>query len=495
MQIKLLNLVLGAAFIFTSISPVAAEPCKFSDIVSNYKKGLNYFAAKNYNRAVVRWLPLAEAGLGPAQREIAAMYAAGLGLDKSAKKAAFWSELSFRSGDHAGRRLSGKLRSKLSPTERSLLGAELRNWKARPFICEKGRFKNATNPTKLNFDVVKNKHISPENARLIDEKLPLILKTAIGQNAANRIYLSAIDRFDFYNGSRYDRYVGWKPAQRQKDKSLNVAWLSVSNFSDLAPDHFAKSIVLTAKRRVYDQLPQSRFADPLMRVIAGKRVYGSVYPDIRNGNYFKVMRQAFAMVERLPKSLQRYIDIVDEIHYNPASKHYIRSGTIDSKGAFYIKSLSSEGHRMMFVRRKVLFSSPLFFLQTFIHEGTHAVQDQKAFNDYREAQKSKAVLGRLESNGGSAGEIKSLRQKISTKMDYANRWYRGIKTKTGRIQDIAFECEATRNEIKAVKFVGGSPDIMRGSGYLKLCPEAQRQVIQWRDQLIRQNRQKQRKRR
>ena len=40
------------------------------------------------------------------------------------------------------------------------------------------------------------------------------------------------------------------------------------------------------------------------------------------------------MAEQLPKPLKRYINIIDEIHYNPASKYYRRSGTIDAKGAF-----------------------------------------------------------------------------------------------------------------------------------------------------------------
>ena len=31
--------------------------------------------------------------------------------------------------------------------------------------------------------------------------------------------------------------------------------------------------------------------------------------------------------------------------------------------------------------------------------------------------------------------------------------------------------------------IGALPDIMDGSGYLKLCPEAQRQVIQWQDEI------------
>tara|TARA_B100000315_G_scaffold260173_3_gene319714 strand:- start:672 stop:2144 length:1473 start_codon:yes stop_codon:yes gene_type:complete len=481
--------VFAASFVFGSTNPAVAQNCKLSDIVNNYKTGLQHFNAKNYNRALLRWVPLAEAGLGPAQRQIAGMYDKGLGLEKSPGKAALWAELSFRSGDRAGRRLSTDLRIKLTPKQRQSLKAQLTAWRAREITCQNGRVAESAQPVKLAYDVTKHKSITPENVRVVDEKLPVILRNAIHADSAAKVYLSAIDEFDFYNGARYDRYVGWTPKIRARGKKLNIIKLSVSNFLDQEPDHFAKAILLTAKRRVYEQLPDSKFADPLMRVFMGKRIYGSVYPDIRNGNFFKVMRQAFTMVERLPKSLQRYIDIIDEIHYNPSSKRFIRFGTIDSKGAFYVKSLSAEGHRMMFIRREVLYSSPLFFLQSFIHEGTHAVQDQKAFKDYYDVQRIKAVLTRMQTEGkGDSTQAEKLKGEMSAKQDYANRWYRGVKTKTGRIQDIAFECEATENEIQTVKLVGGSPDIMKGSQYLKLCPEAQRQMVQWRDEISLKNR-------
>jgi hypothetical protein len=200
-----------------------------------------------------------------------------------------------------------------------------------------------------------------------------------------------------------------------------------------------------------------------------------------------MMRQAFTMTEQLPKALRRYINIIDEVHYNPTSKYYRRSGTIDAKGAFYIRSLSSEENRIMFVRRKVLFSSPLFFLQTFIHEGTHAVQDQKAFKNLQEVRLTKKIIIQLQSTGANQKKISDLQRKNQVKLDYANRWYRGVKKKGSRVQDISFECKATENEIKAVKIVGALPDIMKESGYLKLCPEAQRQIIQWRDEISRLN--------
>jgi len=454
-----------------------------SHITKNYREGLTHYNKGNYQQALNRLHPLAKAGVAPAQRQIALMYLAGNGLTKSLSKAAFWAKLAKQGGDQKGSRLEADLRIKLSFQNLSKVSLKLTSWKARSINCPNGQIKNSIKPIKIGYELVKNKRISSADSRLIDKKFPQIVALASGKNGANRLYLSLVDRFYFYSGSRYDRYVGWKP-----NKKLNVIRISVSNFNDQKSDYFAKALMLTVKRRVFGKLSDSELIDPFMRFINGKRVFGSVYPDIRNGGFFKMMRQALTMAENLPNSLRRYVNIIDEIHYNPASKYFIRSGTVDAKGAFYIKSLSSEGHRMMFVRRKVLFSSPLFFLQTFIHEGTHAIQDQQAFRNYKEVKLLKVLIAKLQTSGKNPRELRKLREKVRVKRDYYNRWYRGIKTKTGRIQDINFECEATQNEIKAVKVIGGSPDVMKGSGYLKLCPKAQRQIIKWKENIRNMNR-------
>ena len=475
---------------FFCIDNVFAKPCTLKLLVNGYNEGITYFKKKNYQKAVSRWLPLAEAGLGPAQRRIAIMHATGAGLTKSMEMAYFWAKLAFQGGDFAALQLDNDLGIKLSTKVRSALKTQINQWIAKPIICSGGGMVVTLRPNILSYKVVKNKSISRENSRLIDKNLGAALKIAAGKNLADKLYLSIIDQFDFYNGSRYDRYVGWKAISKLKNKSLNVVKLSASNFQDIKLDHFAKALKYTVRRRIYDNFPDSRLVDPFMQIIKGKKIFGSVYPDIRNGNYYKMMRQAFTMAEQLPKRLRGFINIIDEIHYNPASKHYNRSGTIDAKGAFYIKSLSSEGHRLMFVRRKVLFSSPLFFLQTFIHEGTHAVQDQKAYKDWQDVKRTRRIIRGLKSKGENSKKVNDLQKRNQIKLDYVNRWYRGIKTKAGRIQDIAFECEATINEIKAVKIVGASPDIMKGSGYIKLCPEAQRQVVQWRDEISQLRRKK-----
>ena len=188
------------------------------------------------------------------------------------------------------------------------------------------------------------------------------------------------------------------------------------------------------------------------------------------------------MAEKLPASLHRFIDIVDEIHYNPLSKHYVRSGTLDASAAYYNRTLSHEGHRLIFFRRDVLYSSPLFFLRSFVHEGTHAMQDQKAWRENHEIPKLRVRLKRLEAAGkGKSPAARDLRAEEARKFKYVVRWYKGKKTPTGRIPDIAFECEATLNEIETVRAAGGGPDAMNDSAYIKLCPEARRRLIRWRD--------------
>ena len=41
---------------------VSAEPCTLKLIVKNYKEGLTQYKKQNYRNALIRWVPLAEAG-------------------------------------------------------------------------------------------------------------------------------------------------------------------------------------------------------------------------------------------------------------------------------------------------------------------------------------------------------------------------------------------------------------------------------------------------
>ena len=93
---------------FNMYGEVSAEPCTLKFIVKNYKEGLTQYKKQNYRNALMRWVPLAEAGLGPAQRQIALMYATGTGLEKSMEKARFWARLAHQGGDKEGRRLDNE---------------------------------------------------------------------------------------------------------------------------------------------------------------------------------------------------------------------------------------------------------------------------------------------------------------------------------------------------------------------------------------------------
>ncbi|MEE2759857.1 MAG: hypothetical protein VYE18_00230, partial [Pseudomonadota bacterium] len=211
---------------------------------------------------------------------------------------------------------------------------------------------------------------------------------------------------------------------------------------------------------------------------------GSVYPDIRNGRFFEAMRQAFILARQLKAPIDKYIKIIDEIHYNPISKYFKRAGPADAAAAYYNKFLSFNGQRMMFVRRNVLYGSPLFFMQTFVHEGTHAKQDQLAQRYNREVPKLKRRLTKLQERGlGGTARAQRIKLDMGTKFDYVSRWYRGIFKDGRRVADMTFECEATEKEILAVQAVGGPPGAMKASGYLKLCTAAQRMLVQWKNEL------------
>ncbi len=432
-------------------------------------------------------VPMAEAGLGPAQRELAKAYAAGMVKDDTGLGAAFWAELAFRAGDKEGRRLSRKYRAGLADDARAKLTDALSQWAAKRLGCKGGRVAGAEEQAsphpvpdiRITFD----KRISDPDQDDLKQKADTLLKQLAASDPADIVYLSAIDVMEIYKGNRYHRYAGWRA-----EKDRNVLRMAGSNFEDTSPKFVVQTVILEAKRRMYAKLPASSFADPYVREYGGKLIYGSVYPDVRNGKFFSVIRHAFDMAKRLPKELQQYIDVIDEVHYNTSSKHFIRAGSIDSSGAYYNKLLSDDGKRLMFVRRDVRYSSALFFLRTFVHEGTHAVQDKRAQEYVKDVNRIKRAQMKLERAGqGKSAKAQALEKEFNEKLDYAKRWFQGIKTATGRVQDISFECEATRNEILAVKALDGPSDVMQSSGYLKLCPKAQQMILEWERERRRAN--------
>jgi len=462
--------VLGGT-VMAAPDATAAEAgrCTLEQIVNSYKEGLVRLDAKDYARALISFSPLADAGLGPAQRQIANMYAAGQGVTKSLADAALWSELAFRSGDKTARRHANQYRQEMDGAARGALDQRLSVWRAGGLVCDGARirFDAKAADAPLEFAIEFQRRVSDENQATARRLLPAIIQSALDQDPMARIYLSVIEGFEFHTGGQYHRYIGWHP------KKPGILRISTNVAMDDSVQYAAKWVLLEAKRKLYGSLPDSPFLDAYMRVMNGKKVYGSIYPDVNNGTYFRLMRQAFDMAAKLPPEVRKYFDIVDEIQYGPISKHYKAEGTIDAQGAYYNKALSDVGHRIIFARRDMLYSSPLYLLQTFVHEGTHAAQDQKAYEALVEIEKLKR----------QGNNVAGSEQKIAQLMDYPRRWYQGIETASGRVQDITFECEATRSEIIAVKAVGGLPDAMDASGYVDLCPEQQRMLVRWREEL------------
>jgi hypothetical protein len=461
-----------------------AAACSSADITAAYGQAAALLKAKKYGRAVAGIKMLADAGHGPAQRHLAIMLRDGVGLPKSKSGATLWSELAFRSGDKAAKPITRKLRAGLDQISRAVLDQRLKDWRVARLSCNEGKLsalpvKAGDDGAALIPDITLGRLVDDRGAEIMRRRFGEIIQAALAQDPMARIYLDAVDAYELYTGGRYHRYAGWK-----NSKSKNIMRVPTNVFNDKSLKFFARMLTLTAKRKLYGQTPDAEFDDPLVRIIGGIKVYGSVYPDIRNGRFFQAMRQAFVLAKQLRPPVTKYIEIIDEIHYNPISKHFNRSGPADAAAAYYNKILSFNGHRMMFVRRNVLYGSPLFFMQTFVHEGTHAVQDQRAQRYNREVPKLKRRLSKLQERAkGNTRQANRVKKDINVKFDYVSRWYRGVEKNGRRIADMAFECEATEKEILAVKAVGGPPSVMRASGYLKLCPEAQRMLAQWQNEL------------
>ena len=77
----------GALFAISASMALVADAgaaevgrCTLNQIANSYKEGLLRLNANDHARALVAFAPLADAGLGPAQRQIANMYAAGQGV-------------------------------------------------------------------------------------------------------------------------------------------------------------------------------------------------------------------------------------------------------------------------------------------------------------------------------------------------------------------------------------------------------------------------------
>ncbi len=262
--------------------------------------------------------------------------------------------------------------------------------------------------------------------------------------------------------------------------------MSAGNFNDDSPDHLARAMVMATARRLYSHLPEARLVDPVFRELGGKRVYGSVYPDVKNEPFFKAVERSLRLTKKLPKGLRRSIEIIDEIRYNPPSRHYVKSGTLDVSSAYYHKGLSGPGRRTVFVRRDMLWSSDVDLFLSLVHEGTHAVQDETAETYKARNKTKKAELASLTAKGaGGTKSAKQLKSRIAREASYVDRWYNGKRVKGGRrIQDIAFECEAVSAEIKGARAIDAPPSAVEDTQYLRVCDDAKVLLVRWKDARI-----------
>jgi len=478
-----------AAFLWLAVgmavapAPAYAEGrCTLDDVVAWYDAGTAELKEGRPWAARDRWQPLASAGFAPAQRQIAILHGEGIGLRYSPSEAAFWAGLASRAGDSGAKKLFETYRHEMPTFEHKIIDTRLDRWRAGGIECNGGFLVEASPAKKISFDVWFHRSVANGPETDAKARLEQAAELATGLAVDAHSYLSLIDGVEFYapSDNRYHRHAGWLG-----DRDGNILRLPMSSFNDKTLDYLAQRILLVTKRQVYARLAGSELDDPAHRTIADIDVFGSLYPDIRNQPFFTLMEQALRMAEGLPDDLRKYVGIIDEVHYNPISRHMVRGGRIDAKAAYYDRGLSRPGHRIFFVRQDVLYSSPLLMLRNIVHEGTHAAQDQRAGELMAKADADQRKLLALQSAGKEhTPEAQALRDRIARQTDYANRWYWGRKTADGqRIQDIAFECEALMTEIAAVKAVGGLPQAFdRSSGYLDVCPNAQHALIAWRNE-------------
>ena len=99
-QINLFNVVFG------SQKPVLVLPLVFALLLGNiaqadFAKGLSAYENKDYATALIKWMPLADAGDNQAQYNLGWMYKRGRGVPQSDDTAIMWFEMSAQSG-HPG---------------------------------------------------------------------------------------------------------------------------------------------------------------------------------------------------------------------------------------------------------------------------------------------------------------------------------------------------------------------------------------------------------
>jgi len=260
--------------------------------------------------------------------------------------------------------------------------------------------------------------------------------------------------------NRYNRYVGWH--------KLNNEWtlvVAASFLLDKEKRFLTEAITQELKRHRQKVKPKAGFKDSRIQVVDGISLVGSQYPDIKNKSFFRNVKRALEMGKKLPPKLRAYIKAVDEIRYNPPSKYFQKSGGIDGAVAYYNRVLSTPGKRIIFIRRKMLYSSPLDTLMSLVHEGNHVVQHETAEQIFYKKRQNKA----------SPKEI-----------SYMEAWFRIDRSHAGKKKFVQmFECEATVNEITVARKFNASPKVIESSQYMAVCEEAKQRLVKWKNEKFR----------
>jgi len=460
--------------------------CDFNSILRDYAFGLGAYRKKDFGTALSRWRPLAARGFQPAARWIAVLFANGRGVARDLVEAAYWARIATHGLDIRAGKIAGVIDKRLSGEDKAEARRRFKKWKPDAADCwtrgsRAERVDDFGFNSRFGIGVSIDPRLKKPAADLVFARFDDLIDRARSSIPMGFLYLKAVERVEVHIGDRYDRFLRFEP--RTKD---HVLQMSIGNFLDKTPEYAAKAIAYEAYRHIYGRLGDSEFKDPYVATYKDKRLTGSIYPDVDNQEFFKVMKQVADLTSTLPKDLQIPYRVVDEIRYTPHSKYFEKSGVLDGGVAYYDRRWSHPGRRIIFLRRNLRFSSPVDTLLSVIHEGVHVVQDIRSESFEDRILEKRIRLENLEkAKKGKGPEAGTIRIELARMDDYVKRWRRGVLKEGRLVQDIRFECEATMTEIEVAKAVGAPPEMVERSQYLSLCDDARVAIARWKEGLFR----------
>ena len=466
-----------------------AGTCSIAAMTAAYNAGYASYEAQKFDDARRHWEPLAGLGFSPAQARIADMHAGGQGgLAKNQKEALRWAVLAAAGHDARGAALVAGLRGSLGEDAVKEGVEAARAWTATPGDCrdvlEGTPTWIDTHTLRLGSALVRvNSALNETLRQQVAERFPKVIAAAVRRVPPARLYLQEIAVYEVVPGDLYDRYLGWKHERVGKEIQLTIG-----NLLDDTPEVPAQVLLLEAAREVYRQMPAAQLLDPYLRTYKGKRLLGSPYPDIDNKPFFDLVAKAIDMADQLPADTRRHVEIIDEVRYSPKSKRMTSVGPADSTLGYYDRRVSREGHRVIFIRREMKWSFLADVLLTLVHEGTHASQDRTALRFEQALPRKKADLDASERGGqANAPAAATLRKEVQEITEYLTLWHRrGPNTEEERQKRLRFECEATMQEIATGQTVGLEPGAVEQTPYYKLCDDAKRAMVRWKDDRLRE---------